>query len=81
MEEKRGKRRRIVSGVVVSNSMDKTVVVLVSKLVRHSKYGRVIKTKKRFKAHDEKNEARMGDKVRITECRPLSKQKRWRLIS
>ena len=70
-----------MSGVVVSDRMDKTIVVLVSKLVRHPKYGRVIKTRKRFKAHDEKNEARVGDKVQIAECRPLSRQKRWRLVS
>lgn len=78
MKEK--KKRKMILGEVVSDKMDKTIVVLVSRFVRHPKYGRVSKIKKRFKAHDEKNEAGMGDKVQIAECRPLSKEKRWMLV-
>ncbi|HAJ57416.1 MAG TPA: 30S ribosomal protein S17 [Candidatus Omnitrophica bacterium] len=75
---KTGKRKEFV-GNVVSDKMQKTIVVEVNRLVSHSKYGKTIKSKARFKAHDEKNEAHVGDKVRICETRPLSKDKRWRL--
>jgi small subunit ribosomal protein S17 len=75
---KTGKRKEFV-GNVVSDKMQKTIVVEVNRLVSHAKYGKTMKSKARFKAHDEKNEAHVGDKVRICETRPLSKDKRWRL--
>ncbi len=67
-------------GVVVSDKMDKTVVVRVEDRIRHPLYGRRVRRSKRFKAHDERNECRMGDVVSIVETRPLSKDKRWRVI-
>ncbi len=70
------KRRRLV-GQVVSDKMDKTVVVLVRQTRQHPLYGKVIRVSKRYKAHDENNSARMGDQVRIVESRPLSKDKHW----
>jgi small subunit ribosomal protein S17 len=60
--------------------MDKTVVVAVETLVKHKLYGKFVKRTKKFKAHDENNECRIGDKVRIMETRPLSKDKRWRVV-
>ena len=73
-------QRKQRSGVVFSNKMDKTVVVLVERLVKHPKYKKYLKVRKKFKAHDERNEARVGDTVRIEESRPLSATKRWRLV-
>ena len=72
--------RKTVIGKVVSNKMDKTIVVAVEDSVKHKLYNKVIKRTIRFKAHDEKNEARVGDRVKIMETRPLSKDKRWRLV-
>ncbi|RMG79650.1 MAG: 30S ribosomal protein S17 [Bacteroidetes bacterium] len=72
--------RKERTGVVVSNKMDKSVVVLVERKVKHPKYGKFIKKSKKFVAHDEKNECGIGDTVRIMETRPLSKTKRWRLV-
>jgi len=72
--------RRRLSGTVVSDRMQKTIVVRVERLTRHPRYGRVIRTAKKFKAHDEGQTAHCGDVVRIEETRPLSKDKRWRLI-
>ncbi len=72
--------KRILTGTVFSDKMDKTIVVMVERLVKHSMYDRIIKRRTKFKAHDEKNEAHVGDKVKIEEYRPLSKTKRWRLI-
>lgn len=69
-------RRRMV-GLVVSDKMDKTVVVKVVRTKRHRLYGKVIRVSKRYKAHDERNASVIGDKVRIVESRPLSKEKRW----
>lgn len=69
-----------VEGQVVSNKMQKTIAVEVFRLVRHAKYGKYIRKSSVFKAHDEKGEAKMGDKVRIAESRPLSKTKRWQLV-
>jgi len=66
-------------GVVTSAKMQKTIVVKVTRLVQHPRYQRVIRVSKKFYAHDEQNEARTGDTVRIVETRPLSKTKRWRL--
>ena len=79
MEERN--RRKTKIGLVVSNKMDKTVVVAVEDFVRHSLYGKSVKSTKKFKAHDENNECSIGDKVRIMETRPLSKDKRWRLVN
>jgi small subunit ribosomal protein S17 len=67
-------------GVVVSNKMEKSIVVLVERKVKHPKYGKFVKKSTKFMAHDEKNEANMGDTVRIMETRPLSKNKCWRLV-
>ena len=67
-------------GVVTSNKMDKTITVAVERKVKHPIYGKFIKKTTRFHAHDEKNEASIGDVVRISETRPLSKTKRWRLV-
>ena len=72
--------RKVVQGIVTSNSMDKTIVVKVSRRLRHPLYGKFIKKSKSFKAHDEKNECSEGDIVKVMETRPLSKTKRWRLI-
>lgn len=73
-------RRKVRVGRVVSDKMDKTVVVAVETLVRHPLYQKVIRKTKKFKAHDEHNACRVGDKVRIMETRPLSKEKRWRVV-
>jgi small subunit ribosomal protein S17 len=74
-------RRKTRVGIVVSNKMDKTISVAVEDFVRHSLYGKSVKRTKKFKAHDENNECNIGDKVRIMETRPLSKDKRWRLVN
>jgi small subunit ribosomal protein S17 len=71
-----GQRRSMV-GTVVSNKMDKTVVVTVERLGRHPLYKKVVKSRKKFKAHDADNACQIGDVVRISESRPLSKEKRW----
>jgi len=70
-------RRKRLMGCVVSNKMDKTVVVKVERLQRHRLYGKVIRKSKKFKAHDAYNSCQVGDMVRIVESRPLSKEKRW----
>ncbi len=67
-------------GVVSSNKMDKTITVLIERKLKHPIYGKFVKTTKSFKAHDEKNECNEGDTVKITETRPLSKNKSWRLV-
>ncbi|HEV3155781.1 MAG TPA: 30S ribosomal protein S17 [Candidatus Baltobacteraceae bacterium] len=72
--------RRVKQGRVVSNKMDKTIVVVCETRVRHPVYERIVPKSERFKAHDEKNECLPGDTVRIMECRPLSAQKRWRMV-
>jgi small subunit ribosomal protein S17 len=72
--------RKIRTGKVVSDKMNKTVVVAVESLVSHPMYKRTIRRTKKFKAHDEENSCRIGDKVKIMETRPLSKEKRWRVI-
>jgi small subunit ribosomal protein S17 len=79
MAEKTTKQRER-QGVVVSDAMDKTVVVKVSAVKPHAQYAKVIRTTDRLKAHDEQNEARVGDTVLVRECRPLSRDKTWRLI-
>lgn len=80
MEELERNRRRTKVGIVVSNKMDKTIVVAVEEDKRHPIYGKVFTQTKKFKAHDEKNECGIGDKVEIAETRPLSKDKYFRLL-
>ena len=75
----RGKRKNR-EGMVISDGMDKTIVVRVERRERHPLYGKEIKLYKKYYAHDEKNEAHVGDKVSIAETRPLSRLKRWRLV-
>ena len=72
--------RKVMQGTVVSNKMDKTVVVAVQRNVSHSKYGKTVKTTYKLKAHDEENVCQIGDKVKVMETRPLSKDKRWRVV-
>ena len=72
--------RKTLVGRVASDKMDKTIVVAIEDSVKHKLYNKVIKRTIRMKAHDEKNEARVGDRVKIMETRPLSKDKRWRLV-
>jgi small subunit ribosomal protein S17 len=67
-------------GTVVSNKMDKTVVVRIDRYKRHRLYGKTLRETRRYKAHDEKNECRLGDIVKIAETRPLSREKRWRVV-
>lgn len=71
--------KKTLTGVVVSDKMDKTIVVTVEEHIRHPLYNKIIKKTKRYKAHDEQNECRMGDKVKIMETRPISKDKCWRV--
>lgn len=75
----RRRLRKEFSGIVLSDKMDKTVVVEVERTVMHPKYKKYIKRRTRFKAHDERNECRVGDRVLIVESRPLSRDKRWRV--
>ena len=74
------KMRKTVVGKVVSDKMDKTIVVAVEDSVKHMLYNKIVKRTVRFKAHDENNECGIGDRVKIMETRPLSKDKRWRLV-
>ncbi len=74
-------QRKLLKGVVVSNKMDKTIVVKVTRRVKHAMYKKYINRSQRYKAHDETNQCNVGDIVQIRECRPLSKDKRWRLAS
>ena len=71
--------RKVRTGKVVSNKMDKTIVVAVENHVKHPLYGKIVKKTYKLKAHDEKNECNIGDTVKVVETRPLSKDKRWRL--
>ena len=73
--------RKTKLGIVASDKMDKTIVVAMEDFIRHPLYGKAVKRTKRVKAHDENNECQIGDKVRIMETRPLSKDKRWRLVN
>jgi len=79
-ETVRTNSRKVREGTVVSAKMDKTVVVAVTDRVRHRRYGKTLQRTRKFYAHDETNDAREGDRVRITETRPLSHLKRWRLV-
>lgn len=79
MDKKNNKR--ILEGIVVSDKMNKTRVIAINRLKRHPKYLKYYKVTAKFKAHDENNEYKTGDRVLFEECRPLSKEKRWRIIS
>lgn len=72
--------RKIRTGTVVSNKMDKTAAILVERLIKHPLYHRVLKRSRKFLAHDENNDCQIGDKVRVIETRPLSKRKRWLVV-
>jgi small subunit ribosomal protein S17 len=72
---------RTLTGRVVSNKMDKTIAVVIERLVRHETYGKYLRRSTKLLAHDENNEAKEGDKVSITPCRPLSRRKSWRLLA
>ena len=78
-DDTRGRRKARI-GFVVSNKMDKTIVVAIENRTKHKLYGKIIKRTTKLKAHDEKNECRIGDRVRVMETRPLSKDKHWRLV-
>jgi small subunit ribosomal protein S17 len=78
MAERNTRKTRV--GLVTSDKMDKTITVTVEDFVRHSLYGKAVKKTKKFKAHDEENSCHIGDKVKIMETRPLSKDKRWRVV-
>lgn len=78
MTERNERKTRV--GKVVSDKMDKTVVVAVERLVQHPLYGKAVKQTTKFKAHDENNDSHTGDTVKIMETRPLSKEKRWRVV-
>ena len=80
MEETLRGYRKTRTGVVVSDKMDKTIVVAIKTKVRHPLYGKMVNRTRKFKAHDEENSRGIGDTVRIMETRPLSKDKRWRLV-
>jgi small subunit ribosomal protein S17 len=80
MAEERATKQRERQGVVVSDKMDKTIVVQVTAVQPHAAYKKVVRRTSRLKAHDEQNEARLGDTVLVRECRPLSRDKTWRLI-
>ena len=79
MAEERGRRQTAV-GTVVSDKMQKTVVVEIARLTRHPQFDRMVRRKTKVKAHDEQSECRIGDTVRVMETRPLSKDKRWRVV-
>ena len=79
MSEQRGIRKTRV-GVVVSDKMDKTIIVEIRTRVKHPRYGKIMNRTEKFKAHDENNECGIGDTVKVMETRPLSKDKRWRLV-
>ena len=72
--------RKVLVGTVTSDKMDKTVVVAVETSVKHKTYGKIVKKTYRLKAHDEENKCQVGDKVKVMETRPLSKDKRWRVV-
>jgi small subunit ribosomal protein S17 len=78
-DETRG-NRKVRTGIVVSNKMDKTIVVAIETRVKHKLYGKIIKRTTKLKAHDEDNICQIGDRVKVMETRPLSRHKRWRLV-
>ena len=77
--KQRGSKRQMI-GTVVSNKADKTVTVLVERLVKHKMYHKIMRRRSKFAAHDDRNDCQIGDRVLITESRPLSKTKRWRVV-
>jgi len=79
VSEERG-NRKVRVGTVVSNKMDKTIVVAIQNKVKHKLYGKTVNKTKKIKVHDEENTCQVGDRVRVAETRPLSKEKRWRLV-
>lgn len=79
MNKKRKKRR--FKGIVISNKMEKTIVVKVERTKMHPKYKKIYKIHKKYKVHDPKNQAKIGDKVIFEECRPISKDKKWKLLT
>jgi len=81
MEKENKKTNKILKGVVVSDKMDKTIIVKVVRYVEHPKYGKRIKKNKKYKVHDEKNEYKVGDKVKIKETKPLSKDKHFEVVA
>lgn len=81
MEQQEKSRRKSTRGVVVSNKMQKTVVIEVERTIRHPKYGKVIKRRKRIYAHNDLKPLEIGDTVEVVETRPLSKLKRWRVVA
>ena len=80
MENKKPKKKKRLEGIVVSDKMQKTVVVKVERKAAHPLYKKIVSYHKKYKAHDEKNECKIGDRVIIEECRPISKTKRWRVV-
>lgn len=74
------KKRKLYTGKVVSDRMDKTAVLAVTRRIAHSRYGKTVKRTTKFKVHDEKNECKIGDVVKFIETRPLSKEKRWKVL-
>ena len=80
MENKSRKNKKLRQGVVVSNSMDKTIAVLVERIIKHPVYKKTVKFSKKFQCHDPENKCKLGDLVQIVECKPISKHKRWRLL-
>jgi small subunit ribosomal protein S17 len=78
--EERPNRRKVREGLVVGSKMDKTVIVAVTERVRHRRYGKTLQRTNKLYAHDEANDAREGDRVRVAETRPLSRLKRWRVV-
>lgn len=79
-QQETGSKKKVMTGIVVSNRMDKSIVVSVERLKKHTVYKKYIKGSKKYVAHDEKNECMIGDIVRITETRPISKRKTWKLV-
>jgi len=73
--------RRVLQGIVVSDKMDKTITVKVERRIKHPLYKKFIRRSKKYAAHDENNACKVGDQVRIRECRPLSKRKRWEIVT
>ncbi len=74
------RRKKVLQGVIVSDKMEKTAVALVKRTVQHPLYKRTVRRSKKYKIHDEQNECQVGDHVRLIECKPISKQKTWRLL-
>ena len=81
MEDKKTKIQRAFSGIVISNKGDKTAVIQIETVKMHSLYKKRYTTTKHYKVHDENNTAKLGDTVKIVECRPMSKHKRWRIVA